>query len=231
MLDFKKMRGACVRFAVGIGGSAADVRDNARYCAAVREQQMVHRLRSVAVVGETRCVMTIAVAQIRGAPGFVERGPGIDLACEFAAHQVGVIGEAIRDVAIEPAAAIFQILRQIPVIERDKGLEPLLFQPPDDPLVKVDALLIRAPCFVHHARPCNGKTVCIDVKRAEQIEVRFPPMIVIAGDLAGVACQHFAGHGRERVPDRREAAIFVRGAFDLVGSGCGAEQKVSSPEG
>jgi hypothetical protein len=50
-------------------------------------------------------------------------------------------------------------------------------------------------------------------------------MIVIVGDVAGVSVVGFAGGVGESVPDGSAAAIFVDGAFDLIGGGGGAPEE------
>src|SRR5262249_34437600 len=51
-------------------------------------------------------------------------------------------------------------------------------------------------------------------------------VVVVAGDVAGVAVGDLAGGAAEDVPDRGAAAVFVDRAFDLIGGGGGAEQGV-----
>ncbi len=191
---------------------------------------MMHRLRREAVVGEARRVMAVAVAEIRRAPRLVERRPCVDRAGQFAAHQVGVVGETVSGVAIEPAAAIFQMLRQVPVIERHEGRDALLFQTVQEALVEVEPFAIGRACRVHHAWPRNREPIAFETERGQHLDVRFPAMIVIAGNGAGVAGQHLAGYRREGVPDRRQAAVFIHRAFDLIRSGGGAKQEVLAPQ-
>jgi len=50
-------------------------------------------------------------------------------------------------------------------------------------------------------------------------------VVVVAGDIAGVAVQNVAGSMREGIPDRGPAPILVNRAFDLVGGGRGAPQE------
>src|SRR5258708_8101558 len=50
-------------------------------------------------------------------------------------------------------------------------------------------------------------------------------MVGIAGDVAGGCALHFAGGVREAVPDGSALAVFVPGAFDLIGGGGGAPDK------
>ena len=50
-------------------------------------------------------------------------------------------------------------------------------------------------------------------------------MVVVAGDVAGVAVQDVARRMREGVPDRGAASVLVYGALDLVGGGRGAPQE------
>ncbi len=56
-------------------------------------------------------------------PGFVERHPFLHPAVERAVQHAGVFGEPVGTVAIEPAAAIVQCRRQIPVIQRQQWFD------------------------------------------------------------------------------------------------------------
>src|SRR5260370_31140961 len=50
-------------------------------------------------------------------------------------------------------------------------------------------------------------------------------MVGIAGDIAGRGAFHHAGSMREAVPDGFALAVFVPGAFDLIGSGGSSPDK------
>src|SRR2546430_15812314 len=51
-------------------------------------------------------------------------------------------------------------------------------------------------------------------------------MVGIAGDVAGGGALHFAGSVGEAVPNGFAFAVFGPGAFDLIGGGCGAPNKL-----
>jgi hypothetical protein len=149
-------------------------------------------------------------------------------AAQFAAHQVGVVGEAIGRLAVQPAALVLQVLGQIPVIERDEGLDAALAQAIDQALVEVDALGVGLASQVHHARPGNGKAVGIHAQTLQDVQVFVEAVVVVAGHVAVLAAQHLARRGAEAVPDRFEPAVFMCGALDLVRRGAGAEDEVAA---
>ena len=74
-----------------------------------------------------------------------------------------------------------------------------------------------------HARPRDREAVGLEAEGRHQVEVLAPAVVVVAGDVAGVAVGDGAGHAAERVPDRLAAPILVHGPLDLVGGGGGAE--------
>src|SRR3954470_22751807 len=51
-------------------------------------------------------------------------------------------------------------------------------------------------------------------------------MVMLVGAVAGGAILDFAGRVAKNVPDRLAAAVLVDGAFDLVGRGRRAPQKI-----
>ena len=69
-----------------------------------------------------------------------------------------VVGEPGDDVAVRPAAGVLERLRQVPVVEREPGIDPALEQPVDQPVVEVQALGFAGPRPVGlDARPGDEK--------------------------------------------------------------------------
>ena len=56
-----------------------------------------------------------------------------------------VLGEPLGDVAIQPAAAVVERRRQVPVIERDRRLDALLEQRVDQAVVEVEPCALTRP--------------------------------------------------------------------------------------
>ena len=80
----------------------------------------------------------------------VEDHPMRDAIAERAHHDLGVVREAARRVALGPAAALFERLRQVPVVERRKRADARVEQAVDEPPVVVEPLRVRAA-----ASPCG----------------------------------------------------------------------------
>jgi len=76
------------------------------------------------------------------------------------------------------------------------------------------------------ARPRDGETVAGQIELLEECDVFFVAMVGVAGDVAGGGALHLAGGVHEAVPDGFALAVFVPSAFDLVGSGGGAPDKL-----
>ncbi|MFT3850606.1 MAG: hypothetical protein QM739_18605 [Propionivibrio sp.] len=150
---------------------------------------------------------------------------------QLAAHQVGVVGEAVGDVAVDPAAALLQVLRQIPVVQRDESLYSHFAQAAEQALVEVDAFPVGLPFLVHHARPGDRQAVGVEADFLHEIEVLGPAVVMVAGNRAGIAVGDLARRCAEAVPDRRQAAVLVDGAFDLKRRGRCTEDEIALPHG
>ena len=87
-------------------------------------------------------MLAAGVAEERGAPRLVERGPGVDPVAERVVHVAGVVGEAVRGVAVRPAAPLLERLRQVPVVQREPGQDARPEQLVDEARVEVDALRV-----------------------------------------------------------------------------------------
>ena len=156
-------------------------------------------------------------------PRLVERRPVLDAVVQPVVDRRGVLGEALGRVALGPAAAVLQRLREVPVVERDPRADALGEQRLDQPHVEVQALLVERPAAVGlQARPGEREAVPADPEVGHQGDVLLVAVVVVVGDVARVAVLHLAGGVRERVPDRRLAAVLVDGALDLVARGRGA---------
>ncbi len=106
------------------------------------------------------------------------------------------------------------------MVEGDVGGDPGLVQVVDEAVVEVEAARVgRAAAAGLDARPGDREAVGRHPERGHQRDVVAVAVVVVAGDLAGVALEDLAGGGAERVPDARPASPVADGPLDLVGGG------------
>src|SRR5215469_3289642 len=114
-------------------------------------------------------------------------------------------------------ALLLQRLRQVPMIEAQPRRDAVRDEPIDQTLVKVEAALLdRAAAGRQNARPRGRKPISGKIAACEQIDVVAPAVIVVAGDVAGIAVLHAPRRVREDVPDALAASVFVDRALDLI---------------
>lgn len=167
------------------------------------------------------------VADPGRAQGFVERGPVPHPVPQAPGHDLGVRREVLGGLARGPAAAVLEHLGQVPVVEGHGRGDAGGQQGVDQLVVEVEALGVdRAVAAGDHARPGDGQAVGVGAEPAHQADVLAPAVVVVAGDVAGVAARDLAGGVREGVPDRRRAAVLRHGSLDLVGRRGRAPQEV-----
>src|SRR5919112_5968995 len=96
----------------------------------------------------------------------------------------------------------------------------------DEPPVEVEALPVGGAASLRlNPWPSDGEAVGSYAQAPHEFEVFFEAVVVVAGDVAGVAVQDVAWRMREGIPDRGSAPVLVYGALDLVGGGRGAPQE------
>ncbi len=194
----------------------------------VRHQEMVRHLHALLQVGHPRRELGIAVAEIGRAPGFVVGGDRRDAVAEAALDLVGVVGKAVRGVAVQPAAFFLQGLRQVPVIQGQVGRDVFFGQGVEQAVVEAEAGLVPGAFATRlHARPGHREAVGVHVQAGQQVHVVAVAVVMVAGDLAVAAILDGAGPGAEAVPDRGALAVGGRGAFDLEGAGGRAPGEVA----
>jgi hypothetical protein len=86
--------------------------------------------------------LRVAVAEIGRAPRLVVGCDRFQAIAEAARHFGRVVGEAVCGFARQPAAVVLQALRQVPVIQREVGVDALAFQFGQQALVEVEAGLV-----------------------------------------------------------------------------------------
>ena len=71
------------------------------------------------------------------------------------------IGEAVCGVARSPTAAVFQRLREIPVVQRERGRDVAVAKPGHEAAVEVEPGLVDRPRpFGLDAGPGHGEAIC-----------------------------------------------------------------------
>jgi hypothetical protein len=107
---------------------------------AVGEQEVVAGGQSRGDVLPAGRVLAADIAEERGAPGLVERGPGVDAVAEGVVDDTRVVGETVGGVAVRPTAEVLERLREIPVVEGEPRLDVVFEELVDEPRVEVDPL-------------------------------------------------------------------------------------------
>src|SRR6185312_14825481 len=137
-----------------------------------------------------------------------------------------VLDEGVDGLAGGPAAGVLERLRQIPVVERDEGLDAGFEEPVGEPVVEVEAGHVDVPAAGReHARPGDREAVGAEAEPLHELDVARPAVVVIAGHGTVAAVGDGAGTRGEAVPDRLAAALDGGGAFDLVGGGGGSPEE------
>ena len=193
----------------------------------VREQQVVRGARGLGVVGVARRLHAPRVAEERRAHRLVDRDPVLGEVAERVGHERRVLAEAVRRLAGGPAALVLERLRQVPVVERHVRLDAAGAAALEQRAVERDALGVElAAAGRLQARPRERQPVGRDAELGHEVEVVRPAVVVVDGDVAGLAVEDPAGLAHERVPDARAAAALGDGALDLVGGGGDAPREV-----
>lgn len=177
----------------------------------------MHRRKCTRAETQARRMLLCTIAQIRGAPRFVQRGPRVDTVAEAIGYHRSVVGQRVCGFAIQPTAFIAQILRQIPMVERYDRLDAALQQCVDDALVEVEAPVVDdAVGRWHDARHGDRKTVGVNAEILEQRQILAPTVIRVRCHITGIASQRGARGMAERVPNRGAATILVRRTLNLI---------------
>ncbi len=170
---------------------------------------------------EAGCVTSIAVADVDEGLHLVEGHEVLDAVGEMLGDVTGVGGEGLGGIAGLPAALVFEGLGEIPVEEGAVGLDAVGEKLVDEAAVEVDALGVGSAGSVgEDARPGDGEAVGLEAEGLHELHIFFVAMVVVVGDVAGVAVVGLAGSVGEGIPDGDAAAVFFDRAFDLIG-GCG----------
>src|SRR5215831_10552470 len=138
-----------------------------------------------------------------------------------------VIGEPRGNIPVLPAAAVFERLRQVPVIETNPGFDIGRHDPVDEAVIEFESLFVWAtPSLGEDARPSGGQAVGADPEFAHQRHVLRPPVVMVASDVTVVVAENLTGNMAERVPNRRPAPVLGDRALNLISRHRGAPQKI-----
>src|SRR6266699_6229885 len=94
------------------------------------------------LVSQARSMDALGIAEVRATPGLIVREPPLNAVSQTACHHLGIVSESVGCIADEPAAAIQQGHRQVPVIERGERPNAPGKQSIDQAVVKIQAAFI-----------------------------------------------------------------------------------------
>ncbi len=185
----------------------------ARPCA---EQLVVHGRQRLEEQLPARCELADRVALERRRDGLVDRVPVLDPVAECVGHESGVVGEPVGGLTIEPAAALLDARREVPVVERgercDAGGEQLI----DHAVVVPDPLGMAGTCARGlHAHPRDREAVPVDAEALQQLDVLAIAVEAVRTGFGGRSVAHAASAVDEVVPDGAAAASLGASALDL----------------
>jgi len=173
-----------------------------------------------------RGVLAGEVAHNGGNERLVVGGPVGHPVAQPLGDDAGVLGKGLGRLPLGPAAAVLKGLGQVPVVKGDERLDAGLAQPIHQAVVKVQAGRVDlSRSFGKDARPGDGETIGRQAQFLHQADVLPPAVVVVGGDVAGVALPDLARLPTEGVPDGGAAAVFIHRSLDLVGRGGRAPDK------
>jgi len=184
---------------------------------AVPQVDVMDRPQQQRRIGDTGCVTAQRISEQGEHRGLVEGRKPVDPIAVAPRHQGGVIGKPAGAVTNGPAAEIVEILRQIPVIQAEPGLDSRRQQRVDEAVIECQPRLVGVTAAVRQdARPGDRKPIGVDAEIAHQRNVLGPTMVMIAGGVAGIAVGDAPDLAAKGVPDAGASTVFTHGAFDLV---------------
>src|SRR5580700_1989768 len=103
-----------------------------------------------------------AVPEPSERPGHIKRRPNRNAIAQVFRNNSSVVREVSGQIAIGPAAAVFQRLRQVPMVHGAERAYPGFQHRVDKTTVMVETLLVYCSAASRlNARPGNGKTVAL----------------------------------------------------------------------
>ena len=179
-----------------------------------------------------RGVNAIEMRQDDRAPRLVEGRHRVQPVSKAADHSLGIALERVGRRACRPAAVSHQQQRQIPVIERGKGLDAAGLAAIHQPVIEIQALLIQRTDSIRiDTRPGDGEAISFDAELLDQVQIFVKAIVMVAGHVAIVAIVNPTGHVGESVPNGGLAAVSLARTFDLERGSGDAENKISRETG
>jgi hypothetical protein len=171
------------------------------HSSAVGPQQVVRRMRCLTRVLQARRMKTVHEPGIDNDPRLIDGGPHRHAITKRAIHEHTIIGEPARAVAIQPATAVVERGRQVPVIQRRVGHDFMTEQLINQAGVEIDALLVgRAAALRQDAAPGDAEAIRPKSQFVHKSDVGAVAMIVVACDVASMPEFDAARLLRETVP-------------------------------
>ena len=194
----------------------------------VGEQLVVGDGDGGAIVVQAGSVDAGGVTEVGVAPRFVERRPHRDPVAELvrpSARRSRRTSSAVSRLRNPPSC--FECRWEIPV-EQGRTRHDVVLRAAG----RRGASTTRCPSAFgvaatvgHDPRPGDREAVRLQPELGHHRHVGVDPVVVVAGDVAGVAVGDLAGRVREVVPHRRATAALVDGTLDLVAGGRGSPQE------
>ena len=196
------------------------------HCRGVRPQQMMRRDRRLEHVAVAGCQHAIQIAAVRDHPRFVERRPHLHAVVQLLVHHLRVLGEPLRTVGIEPATAVVEHGREIPVVQRHVRRDPRREQRVDESIVEAQPGPVDPSAAMRqHAAPGDAEPIRIQAELAHQRDVLCITTVVIAGDVPGLPVRRSTRRMRKTMPNARPGAVRQGRPFDLIRRGRGTPEK------
>ena len=162
-----------------------------------------------------------------GGDRLVEGDPVVHQVAEIVKEDGGVVQIPVDYLPVTEAALDLQGVGQIPVVDGGVDLNASPLQGGKQAFIIVDP---RGVDLTHALRqdagPGEGQAVGLHAQLFEQGHVPLDVVIGVAADVRDAAVLDLAGQAAEHVPDGWAAPVFKGRAFDLLGGGGHAPDKV-----
>jgi len=189
-----------------------------RHGPGVGPEQVVGHLQGPAGILPAGGMQARQVAVHGGPARLVQGGPQLDPVAEVPEAQLGILQPGFQGLGVLPA---LQGQRQIPVVQRHVGGDPLLEQRIHEPVVEVQSGLVDgAPPLGQQPGPGQREAVARVAQAPHPADVLSPTVVVVAGHFGMAALvDPFRKAPAEVIPNRRALAVQVGGPLDLQGGG------------